>query len=68
MTYKIACRAYGKYEIVETGIDGWVAAEIRASELQAERKDGEYFTFRDNETPRSRTSEYCVVQAAFAYL
>jgi hypothetical protein len=67
-TYQIAKRAYGRYEVIETGIVGWVAAETRASELQAKKQDGEYFTFRDDETPCSRPSEYCAVQAAFAYL
>lgn len=68
MTYQIARRAYGKYETVETGIDGWVVAEVRAMALQSEKQDGEYFTFRDDETPCSRPSGNCAVQTAFAYL
>lgn len=69
MTYQIARRAFGQYATVETGISGWVAAEMRASKLQAEKQDGEYFTFRDDETPASRPSNpQCPVQAAFAYL
>lgn len=68
MTNQIARRAYGKYETVETGIVGWVAAEMRAANLQAEKQDGEYFTFRDDEIPGSRPSSHCPVQAAFAYL
>lgn len=68
MTYQIARRAYGKYETIETGIESWVAAEVRAMALQAEKNDGEYFTFRDDETPCSRPSVNCQVQAAFAYL
>lgn len=68
MTYKIARRSYGKYETVETGIAGWIAAVNRAMELQATNQDGEYFEFRDDETPGSRPNEYCAVQAAFAYL
>lgn len=68
MTYQIARRAFGKYTTIETGISGWVAAEMRASELRAEKQDGEYFTFRDDETPGSRSTAPCAVQAAFAYL
>lgn len=67
-TYQIARRAFSKYTVIETGISGWVNAEIRAMELQAANQDGEYFTFRDDEIVGSRPSVNCPVQAAFAYL
>lgn len=69
MTYQIARRAFGKYVQVESGISGWVNAEIRALDLQAEKQDGEYFTFRDDEKIETRPSNpSCPVQSAFAYL
>lgn len=68
MTYKIARRAYGEYTVVETGIASWVEAANRAMTLQAEKQDGEYFEFREEQEAKSHPNEYCAVQTAFAYL
>lgn len=40
-TYNIVRRAYSQRAIVEV-VDGFVAANLRAMALQAERQDGEY--------------------------
>lgn len=67
-SYKIARRAYGEYTVVETGIQSWAAAVNRAMELQAEKQDGEYFEFREDQEAKSYPNAPCAVQSAFAYL
>lgn len=49
MTYRILRRAWGKYTEVESGIDGWTAATLRAMDLDAKNHDGEYIVRSDGE-------------------
>lgn len=52
--YTISRRAYGKHDSVETFVGTWVAAQLRAMDLQAERRDGEYDVYFPGEVVGSR--------------
>lgn len=47
--FTISRRAYSKYTAVESFTGTWVAAQLRAMDLQAERKDGEYDVYSPSE-------------------
>lgn len=65
-TYKIARRAFGKYEVIEEFTGSWVGAVNRCDALRAERNDGEYFEFGPGETVGPR--EGAASQSPFDWL
>lgn len=66
--YRIVRRAFGEFTEIEV-VEGWLAAQLRAMELEANRKDGEYLTRKIGEGyHRDGSNNQCPVQAAFAYL
>jgi len=66
--YRIVRRAYSEFTEIEV-VAGWLPAQLRAMELQAERRDGEYLIRKIGEAyHRDGVNNQCAVQAAFAYL
>ena len=65
-TYKIARRAFGKYEVIEEFTGSWVEAVNRCDALRVERNDGEYFEFGPGETVGARGG--ASQQSPFDYL
>ena len=65
--YRIVRRAFSKFTEVEV-VAGWLAAQLRAMDLQAERNDGEYLIRDIGEEYHRAPVTQCPVQAAWAYL
>lgn len=65
--YRIVRRAFSQFTEIEV-VAGWLPAQLRAMELQAERHDGEYLIRDIGEADYRAPVTQCPVQAAFAYL
>lgn len=65
--YRIVRRAYSQFTEIEI-VEGWLPAQLRAMEIQAERHDGEYLIRNIGEEYHRPTNPQCPVQAAWAYL